>query len=86
MATQLGDRPITKVDRHFGYRIGCDGWVKRTEAAEILGYHVDTIDRLLRRGELRATGYASSKRPVIKICLRSLTEFLSRIETTNVQV
>lgn len=86
MATQLGDRPLTKVDRHFGYRIGCDGWVKRTEAAEILGYHVDTIDTLLRKGELRATGWSAAKRPTVKVCLRSVTEFLARHETTNVQV
>ncbi len=56
-----------------------DDWITTTEAAEISGYHVNHIRRLVRAGEIKAQKFG----PILQIDRRSLLAYLSAAEKSG---
>lgn len=73
--------PISRSDRQHGYRIGCEGWATKKEAAELLGRSERTVERLTDRGKLRAYKLdGDSDQSRVSICRRSLAVLVGRCE------
>lgn len=76
--TVINEKPS---DEMFGYIFGCDGLMSMDEVCTFLGKDVahDTVDRLIAENKLRA-GNLRGKRGRVRICRRSLMEYVSSIE------
>ena len=59
----------TPAEKRWGFGFGCDGTLSRQEAAEFLGVHARTIDRLYRLGRIRKGKNLLGQ---VRICKRSL--------------
>jgi|688.fasta_scaffold483403_2 excisionase family DNA binding protein len=70
-------------DTKWGYRVGVDGLVDIAEAAKLLGgVHRRTVERMAKDGLLRRCeiGRAGKQRGRIKICRRSLMDYIRSTE------
>jgi hypothetical protein len=79
MATVTASPTETK----WGYRFGVDGLVDITEAASQLGgVHKRTVERMAKDGLIRMgeIGRANSQRGRLKICKRSLADYIKSCE------
>jgi len=63
-------------DAEWGYRFGIDGVVTMREACELLALSHDTIKRRAAEGRLRLGNDGGR----IKVCRRSIADYLSEIE------
>jgi excisionase family DNA binding protein len=72
--------PLSKADRKHGFRIGVDGWATVAESAVILACSERTIERRIESGELRAIKLKPTPKGAVRICRRSIAEFIASRE------
>lgn len=83
MAVAAAARQLGKVDAHYGYRLGVDGFVSRRDVGRILGFSMDAIDGYLADGKLRWVKLPNGR---VRICKRSLENMLDMCERSEPQV
>jgi hypothetical protein len=79
-ATRSYDAPVTESDRHYGYRLGCDGYESKFAVASRVGVSDRTVQRWCEAGLVRFIKLDDDKRGGVRICTRSVTEYLASRE------